>query len=447
MNRLAFNRYALSAGALAALLVGCSEQRSAFVPQNGTRSVFDAREASASTGAFSVVYSFKGGGNGNQPGGALKEVNGVLYGATDFGGYPKCGGKVYGCGTAFSLTPAGDQVVVYRFLRPGGYNPLGSFTQLHGSLYGLSANGGTGTRCGIGTGCGTLFELTLSGRERTIYNFKGEDAFHDNGSFPQGNLVFQNGKFYGVTADGGDESSGTIFAVDLAGKERMLHQFQGSPKDGDTPQDGLIQVDGTLYGTTSAGGKSAAACRNAFGNSCGTIFSITPAGDYRVLYRFNGGRDAAYPVAGLLYFNGGLYGTTLFGGNVNSDCPAGCGTVFEVDPSSGREHVIYRFTGGANGNAPDDGLVAYRGMLYGVTAAGGTASGKDCILRGGCGTIFRVSPAGKERTLHIFTGADGAGPGWRLLLANGSLYGETIMGGIRCHNSLFGCGVVFKFTP
>jgi uncharacterized repeat protein (TIGR03803 family) len=223
-----------------------------------------------------------------------------------------------------------------------------------------------------------------------------------------------------------------------------LHAFRGgNTSDGAAPQAGLIDVNGTLYGTTSAGGgKNQQACAQAFGNSCGTVFSITPAGQYRVLYRFKGKRDAAYPLAGLTYFNGELYGTTFFGGIVGSGCPAECGTVFEINPASGQEHVIYRFKGGADGYQPGSALLAYRGTLYGMTNLGGTGYGCS-FSSAGCGTIFQITTSGIKSILHNFSG-DGY-PNSRLTEVNGDLYGTTPRGGPYCR-PILGCGNLFMLT-
>jgi uncharacterized repeat protein (TIGR03803 family) len=58
---------------------------------------------------------------------------------------------------------------------------------------------------------------------------------------------------------------GTVFKTTTSGKESVLHSFGGSG-DGKYPYAGLIDVKGTLYGTSTAGG-----AKNA-----GTVFSISP---------------------------------------------------------------------------------------------------------------------------------------------------------------------------
>jgi uncharacterized repeat protein (TIGR03803 family) len=99
-------------------------------------------------------------------------------------------------------------------------------------------------------------------------------------------------------------------------KEMVLYNFTGGT-DGAAPDDDLIDVNGTLYGTTGGGGTA----------TSGTVFSITPSGKEAVLYSFKGGKtDGAHPYAGLTNVNGTLYGTTPYGGVY------GYGTVFSLKP-------------------------------------------------------------------------------------------------------------------
>ena len=93
-------------------------------------------------------------------------------------------------------------------------------------------------------------------------------------------------------------------------------------------------MNGTLYGTTFAGGSTACV------GGCGTVFMITPSGKEKVLYRFRGGNDGANPSASVLAVNGVLYGTTEYGGIPSEECNAG--TVFKVS-TTGIEKVLYRF--------------------------------------------------------------------------------------------------------
>jgi uncharacterized repeat protein (TIGR03803 family) len=78
---------------------------------------------------------------------------------------------------------------------------------------------------------------------------------------------------------------------------QVLYSFSGD-QDGSAAGAGLLNVDGTLYGTTSSGG--------AYGR--GAAYSITTAGDEHVLNSFgNDRRSPASPKASLINVNGTLY--------------------------------------------------------------------------------------------------------------------------------------------
>jgi uncharacterized repeat protein (TIGR03803 family) len=210
---------------------------------------------------------------------------------------------------------------------------------------------------------------------------------------------------------------------------KALHDFTGSP-DGALSYAGLLGVNGTLYGTTSFGGTSSNCS-----SGCGTVFSITPSGTESVLYSFQGGSDGEGPFAGLTNVNGTLYGTTGSGGSDSGCGSSGCGTVFTVTPSGG-EAVLYSFQGGPDGAGPQATMIDVGGTLYGTTSGGGTG-----VCGGGCGTVYSITPSGKEKVLYSFTGgSDGQSPRARLLNVNGAYYGTTIFGGND------GQGIVFKIT-
>ena len=104
-------------------------------------------------------------------------------------------------------------------------------------------------------------------------------------------------------------------------RETVLHFF-GQSGDGSDPYAGLIDVGGTLYGTTLNGGGTGCG-----GSGCGTVFSINPkTGAEAVLYAFQGGSDGANPYAGLINVKGTLYGTTRAGGMHS------LGTVYSIKP-------------------------------------------------------------------------------------------------------------------
>lgn len=165
----------------------------------------------------------------------------------------------------------------------------------------------------------------------------------------------------------------------------------------------------------------------------GAVFKLDTTGKETVLYSFTGGADGKSPFAGLVRDGAGdLYGTTVDGGEV----PFGKGVVFELD-TTGKETVLYTFTAGADGGYPFAGLVRdAAGNLYGTAAGGGSPA---CAAENGCGVVFKVDTMGKETVLHSFDGSDGGNPDEDLTRdAAGNLYGTTPS--VVAFNN----GVVFK---
>jgi uncharacterized repeat protein (TIGR03803 family) len=248
---------------------------------------------------------------------------------------------------------------------------------------------------------------------------------------------------YGTTMRGGAFDMGTVFTITASGKEAG-HSFWGGA--GMLPEGPLIQDEaGNFYGTTYDGGTlEGGSCLH----GCGTVFKLDSTGKETVLYAFTGGTDGGNPAAGLVRDKqGNLYGTTTVGGDLSCVVSVyGCGVVFKLD-TSGKETVLHAFSGSnGDGEYPGGGLVQDRaGNLYGVTELGGASKFPSCPLYSLCGTVFKIDTAGKETVVHSFQGADGALPNGPLVLgAEGNLYGETELGGDLANCDKDGCGVVFK---
>jgi uncharacterized repeat protein (TIGR03803 family) len=197
------------------------------------------------SGKETVLYSFKGGKDGWWPEAGLFNVGGVFYGTTTFGGGTGCGGS--GCGVVFAVTPEGNENVLYRFKGGSdGYMPHAGLINVNGALYGTTEYGG-GTGCG--SGCGTVFSVSTSGTEKVLYTFQGGS----DGCNPITSLIDVKGKLYGTTVDCGANFVGTVFSVTTSGTESIVYAFQGG-SDGAFPYSGVVDVKGTLYGTTTVGG-------------------------------------------------------------------------------------------------------------------------------------------------------------------------------------------------
>jgi uncharacterized repeat protein (TIGR03803 family) len=149
---------------------------------------------------------------------------------------------------------------------------------------------------------------------------------------------------------------------------------------------------------------------------------------FSVVHSFTGGSDGSGPLSGFITDSAGnMYGTASTGGASNY------GVVFKVN-ASGVETVLHNFSGGTDGANPDGRLVRDKsGNLYGTTTSGGV---------NGSGTVFEVSPAGKEKVLHsLIGGTQGSDPEAGLAMdAAGNLYGTATTGGAN------GSGTVFELV-
>jgi uncharacterized repeat protein (TIGR03803 family) len=311
-----------------------------------------------------ILHCFAGGSEGGDlRSGVIFDPSGNLYGTTIYGGDTSCESTDGGCGTVFELSPSAsgwDETVLYAFNNnsPGFWPVAGVTFDKFGNLYGTST-GGTGT--------GTVFELAPNSgggwTETTISHFGlGQNPLAGVIVDPQRNVygtlsipgvVFElipstsgwteatighGSNFYaGLTFDrrgnlystinGAPFGYGSVFELVHSAtgwKEEILYTFKGG-NDGASPGFGSLIFDkaGNLYGTTASGGSS--------GN--GTVFKLTPNSNgswsESVVYSFHGGRDGAWPQAGLVFDgHGDFYGTTYYGGG--GGCSGGCGTVFEI---------------------------------------------------------------------------------------------------------------------
>lgn len=411
------------------VLGGCGGARnySPIPAQSG----YEAIAQRLATDGYKTLYSFAGSPDGRDPIASLADVGSMLYGTT-LGG----GSKTF-YGTVFKVDTSGKESVLYSFQGGNdGDEPEANLINVKGTLYGTTRYGGDAA---CYDGCGTIFSISTSGEERVLYRFKGGS----DGEWPFGGLLDLNGTLYGTTSGGGSAcgssspACGTAFEVTTSGKERVLHRFKGG-SDGEQPYAALIAVKGTLYGTTYAGGSTSC--------GCGTVFALTTSGTEHVLHSFLGSADGANPWAKLIYVNGKLFGTTTRGGSGScngGEGYVGCGTVFSAT-KSGKEHVVYTFKGGTDGIDPAGGLISIKGTLYGTTVSGGT---NKCSNQ--CGMVFKLTASGNETPLHYFTGApDGQSPSASLTYVGGKLYGTASVGGSKCQSGVpHGCGSVFVISP
>jgi uncharacterized repeat protein (TIGR03803 family) len=333
-------------------------------PNGNLGNVFEITAA----GQYEVLYNFgsqPGDGIGPRPFGGLAFRGGKLYGTTFEGG------AAGGVGTVFDLTLKGKEKVLHTFGVQSGdgvYPAAGVIFDKAGNLYGTTEEGGAYDNICV-AGCGIVYEITKTGEEKVLYSFG--DQFQD-ALGPIANLTFDKaGNLYGTSFGGGTYGHGAVFELSLAGAEKVLYSFNSQSGDGNVPYSGIVfDKKANIYGTTFYGG--------VYGQ--GTVFQLSPSGVEKILYSFGGQASDGINAYGSVVFDkkGNLYGTTFAGGLY------GQGTVFELSPT-GVETILYTFGSQAgDGNTPLGELVFEKaGNLYGVTAYGGAY---------GFGTVFEITP-------------------------------------------------------
>lgn len=289
------------------------------------------------TGKLIWVFHFNYANGGNPHGGVIIGDDGFLYGTTLGGGL--------GFGTVFKMSRNGELIWSVPFNGTNGQAPRAGVIEIPNQqgeieLYGTTLNGGA-------QGNGTVFKLDASRNIHVLYSFtNGAD-----GALPSCRPVpGDDGYLYGTTSDG----NGTIFKVSRNGNFTNLFTFDGT-NDGCVPHAGLVKYGkDTFYGTTFGGA-----------NFEGSVFCITGSGAFTNLHSFGPREEGVYSESELvLGSDGKLYGTTVSGGSGDF------GTVFRMSPA-GDFQKLADFHGG-DGSYPSGAMIeAEHGKFYGVTVETG----------------------------------------------------------------------------
>jgi uncharacterized repeat protein (TIGR03803 family) len=396
----------------------------------------------ATNGSLGILLSFDNATNGAYPyGGLAPGADGLLYGATQYGG-------TNDNGTLFSVTTNGvlTTLASFDYAVTGGYPTAALVQGTDGNFYGVTEYGGTNDN-------GAIFSLTPSGSLTTLASFDNA-----NGAEPFGGLVQgADGNFYGTTEYGGTYDNGTIFRFGANGALIGIYAFGST--NGFYPQAGLVQGrDGLFYGTATFGGQGFNG-ENLSGD--GTVFRlgaapanipprisaqpatqiVTVNGTAVFSVTAGGGQPLSYswlrngqPIAGAaqpfyaaqhvqLTDSGSQFSCVINNGYGSVTSSVVALTVFN---NSG---PLFSFDGPAGGY-PSAALVqAADGNFYGTTTYGGTY---------GEGTLFRLTTNGLLATLLSFDLTNGAQPSAALAQgADGNLYGTTEEGGTYQYGTAF----------
>jgi uncharacterized repeat protein (TIGR03803 family) len=315
------------------------------------------------------------------------------------------------CSMTFSLLP---NLRASAPLTPVAYYSFGTTTNDGASpSYILQRNGDTniyGVAIGGGQfGDGTVFVMTPNGTVTNLYDFGGVPDVADGGSLgydgigPVTLVDGKDGNFYGCTRFGGfyPIEAGTFFQITPQGQFATLYRFASG---GGNPAGALLLGDDQyLYGACERGGTNYSP-----GTGPGTIFQMTRAGSFHVIYQLNWDSDGQAPRLLARDLNGDFYGISNPGTNLTG------GGLFKITSSG-------VFTMLQPGLVLSDLTLGSNGLLYGVTLQGGDNN---------AGTIFSLTTGGVMTTLYSFdvdaaASPDGAYPFFLQAASDGGIYGAT----------------------
>ncbi len=374
-----------------------------------------------------MLYSFVGGTDGQNPidEKLVQAADGNLYGTTNMGG-------TNNAGTVFKWNmSSAAETVLYNLgvttIPVTVQNPQGSLIQgIDGNLYGMTTYGGAVDANSGAPSCGSIFKCSTLGAGKIFSYFDANSVGFRNIAKV---IQAKDGNFYGMTASGGFNLEGVIYKCTPDGIVTNVYTFSGGSTDGQNPMGNLLQGrDGNFYGLTFEGGA----------NNSGTIFKWNPTtATETVLYSFAGGSDGQGPQGSLIQAtNGNFYGMTFNGGGAPD-----AGTIFEWNPTTATETVLYSFTGTTDGGNPTGSLLqASDGNLYGLNSGTGyNLSGTTVIA----GAIFQWNMTSQTFNLIKFfqsypANGDAYSPmGSLIQTKNGLLYGLAQSGGVHSSGAIF----------
>jgi len=303
--------------------------------QNGCGTIF---HISTDGTGFKNLYLFNGKEdfygvhNGFMPiHGLTLTADGSIYGITAFGG-------ATGEGTLFRVNTNGDFKTIFSVSVKTPGPDSGLILGRDGNMYGTTIMGGEYKS-------GMFFRLTSDGTISNLTSFSHTDLFVKHNNLVES----VDGAFYGTTETGGEfhnveagmrgTGDGTFFKVTASGKFKLLASFNG--RNGSHPEGALVEYSGgSFYGVTTFGSPTLGTIQRKW-ETLGTIFKVTSDGTITTLFSFNGQKGGGFPTPSGAYPNqlvqdnkGTFYGTTALGGTISSHNINGYGTIFRFSINS-----------------------------------------------------------------------------------------------------------------
>lgn len=352
----------------------------------------------AQAGTFKTLYNFAGGNDGIYPYSGVIFVGDQIYGSTFDGG------PYNGEGTLYKFDPAtGAETPIYYFGQTGApIEPWGGLVYLNGSLWGTSRQGNANS-----SGSGYQFNLQ-TGKETTLTAL----------CYPTPGLTLHKNLFYGTQECGNPGGGPFVYSINPATYAvSLVADLSGYVYNFRSVSGTVTFLRDEMYGPESGSGSYDE-------SSYAGIFKANPKSGHAKLVYKHGRSHLKMSV--ISEYAGALYATQYTNSTTS-------GSLLRLDPATKMATVLHKFSGGSDGGKPSSGVVAYNGLLYGETEAGG----KD-----NRGTIFSVDPTtGVETVVYSFTVQDGRIPYGGLTISGSTFYGTTILGGSS------NVGTIFKFKP
>jgi len=283
-------------------------------------------------------------------------------------------------------------------------------------------------RCVIVCGCLSVLALTVveqSTAEVCCQKVKSFGMPEQAGSRPTTPVILGTDGFFYGTTAGRAPDLANVYRVGTDGSNYQVLHRFEANGGEMFPGRVIEAADGRLYGTTSYGGS----------NNLGRVFRLNKDGSgYQELHQFtSAGFDGQVPAAGLTEgANGMLYGVTAQGGSNNA------GTVYRLARDGSNYQLLHTFTHDyQDGEQPRAVLVKGPGnTLYGTTSVGSSNN---------MGTVFKLNEDGSgDQTLYVFGSSisDARSPSAELLLgSDGYFYGTSPNGGS------YGFGTAYRIKP
>jgi uncharacterized repeat protein (TIGR03803 family) len=242
------------------------------------------------SGTLTTLLSFDETNGANPQSKLVLGGDGNFYGTTTRGG-------TNDYGTIFQMTPGGTLTTLVSLTLSN--SPADLLLGADGNLYGVNYNGGF-------SAFGSIFELVPGG----ISNLVSLNSSIGN---PVANIIQgRDGNFYGTGTSGtGLAANGTIFKAFSTGAASALFDFNNTI--GSIPTAPLVQgADGSFYGSTFLSGAGGGP---GFNSGYGTLFKFSPPNTCSNLFTL-ASTNGWFPDADMIQSpDGSLYGTTVAGGS------------------------------------------------------------------------------------------------------------------------------------